>query len=388
MKRLVSILFLPLFLITACIASSVQETPEQSVEPTPTLFPSTPLPPKIDAPLVEAPELTSIYFINSTDGWGVTETQIVRTNDGGSTWYNVTPPNVTETGFGVDMSVLDNDHVWVNMPNFENYPNSGFLYRTVDGGVTWATSNSPFSRGHLRFLDANNGWALADLGVGAGSNAVAVHQTTDGGETWVQTYINDPNNTSASDSLPLGGLKFDIVPYDMTSAWVHGFVYAPGTAYLYRTSNAGQLWEQASIPLPPGVENVELAIDQMEFVTANDAFLTMRLTSDATSLAVYASNDSGITWTLTPTPIPDGRDADFLSADEIVIYTGNQFYVTRDAARTWTIIPPDIDFSDTFLAMDFVSPVTGWVLTIDPTTNHRALYKTGDGGETWFPIVP
>ena len=388
MKRLVSSIFLLLFLLAACTSSSAQEAPEQSVEPTPTLFPSTPLPPEIDAPIVESPSLINIRFVNSTDGWGVTETQIVRTNDGGSTWYNVTPPNIVETGFSVDVFVLDNNHVWVNMPNFENYPNSGFLYRTTDSGMTWATSHSPFSRGHLCFLDSNNGWALADLGVGAGSNAVAVHQTMDGGETWVQTYINDPNNASASDSLPLGGLKYGIAPHDMVSAWVHGVVYAPGIAYLYRTSNAGQLWEQASIPLPPGAENVELTIEQMEFVTASDAFLTMRLTSDTISLAIYASNDAGSTWALTPTPIPDGMVADFLSADEIIVFNGNQFYVTRDAARTWTIIPPDIHFGDIFLAMDFVSPSTGWVLTIDPTTNHRALYRTGDGGATWFPVVP
>ena len=46
------------------------------------------------------------------------------------------------------------------------------------------TSNTPFSRGDLRFLDEDNGWMIADLGVGAGSNAVAIYQTTDGGARW------------------------------------------------------------------------------------------------------------------------------------------------------------------------------------------------------------
>lgn len=384
MKQTVTFLFLLSLLLTACNAAS---TPvDQPATPTP--FPDTPSPAEINAPLIESPSLISITFLNSLDGWGVTETQIVRTNDGGITWYNVTPPNVTETGFDVDTFVLDNDHVWVHMPNFDNYPNSGFLYQTSDSGMTWTTSNSPFSRGHLRFLDANNGWVLADLGVGAGSNAVAVHQTTDGGATWTQTYINDPNNSNAGDSLPLGGLKFGIEPRDMTSAWVHGVVYAPGTAYLYRTSNAGQVWEQALIPLPPNAENADLTIEQVEFVTLNDAFLTMRVSSDNTNLAVYVSNDSGNTWSLTPTLIPEGGSADFLSADEAVIYNGNQFYVTRDAARTWSIIPPDVLFGDTFAVMDFSDLNTGWVITFDPTTNHRSLYKTGDGGATWFPIVP
>jgi len=387
MKQTLAFLFLLSLLLSACNASS-NEPGDQPAVDTPAPFPDTPSPVDIDAPLIELPSLISIHFLNSLDGWGVTETQIVRTNNGGSTWYNVTPPDVTETGYSVDTFVLENDHVWMNMPNFENYPNSGFLYQTSDGGMTWRTSNSPFSRGHLRFLDANNGWALADLGVGAGSNAVAVHQTTDAGATWTQTFINDPNHANASDSLPLSGLKFGVTPQDMTSAWVHGVVYAPGTAYLYRTSNAGQLWEPVSISLPPGAENADLTIEQIEFVTTNDAFLTMRMTSENTSLAIYTSNDAGNTWTLAPAPIPGGGVADFLSAEEIVIYNGDQFYVTRDAARTWNIIPPDVLFGETFAVMDFVSPSIGWVITVDPTTNHRSLYKTGDGGATWFPIVP
>jgi len=131
-----------------------------------------------------------------------------------------------------------------------------------------------------------------------------------------------------------------------------------------------------------------LTIEQVEFVTPNDAFHVMRLTSDSVNLAVYVSNDAGNTWTLTPTLIPTGGPADFLSAEEAVIYNGNQFYLTRDAARTWSIIPPDVNFSDTFIEMDFVDVSTGWAITMDPTTGHRTLYRTGDGGETWMPVVP
>lgn len=388
MKQTLTFLFLLSLLLTACNGSAASAPTSEPVEDTPAPYPDTPSPAEINAPVVESPALTSVYFINSLDGWGVTETQVVRTNDGGSTWYNVTPPNVAETGYSVDIFVLDNDNVWVHLPNFENYPNSGFLYRTVDSGMTWTISDTPFSRARVKFLDTSNGWVLADLGVGAGSNAVAIYQTLDGGNEWKQTFINDPNNANADDSLPLGGLKYGIASPNMESAWVYGIVYAPGSAYLYRTDNAGFLWEQVSIPLPPGADEAELTIEQVKFVTPNDAFLLMRLTSSSINLAIYTSNDGGNTWTLTPAPIPDGRVADFLSAEEMVVYNGKQFYVTRDAARTWNIITPDVDFSETFLMMDFVDPSTGWVLTVDPTANQRVLYRTGDGGATWFPAVP
>jgi photosystem II stability/assembly factor-like uncharacterized protein len=284
--------------------------------------------------------------------------------------------------------VLDNNHVWVQLADPDNFPNSGSLYRTTDGGLAWTSSKVPFSRGTLDFLDPNNGWMMSALGVAAGSMGISVFQTSDGGATWDQTYTNDPNLTDAGDSLPLGGLKNGLTPLDMQTAWVYGLTYAPGTVYLYRTEDGGANWNEQSLPLPQGVENAELSVEKIEFIAPNFGFLTMRITSDTINLAVYISDDSGKTWSLTPTLIPGAGSADFLSANEAVIYNGSQFYVTRDAARTWSIIPPDVLFDESFAGMDFVNALSGWVITVDPTTNERRLYRTSDGGATWFPVIP
>lgn len=390
MKRTLSFVFLLSLLVTACNVQPTRTSPEQVDEPTLAPYPDTPSPPKINAPLIESPALLTIQFFNSLDGWGVTETQIVRTNDGGITWYNVTPKNVAEAGYNIGFHALDVSHAWMQIPDFENYPNSGILYRTVDGGITWASNSDPFSMANLSFLDADNGWVMAGLGVAAGSNAVGIYQSTDGGATWTQTYTNDPNNAQAEDSLPLGGLKSGIVPLNMQTAWVYGVIYSSGTVYLFRTDDGGANWREVSLPLPAGAENFELSIDagQMKFVSVNDGFIVVRFTGEIYQAAVYVTHDAGDTWTLTPTPIPNGGSVDFLSAEEAIIYNGDQFYVTRDAADTWMGVPPDVKFGDTFAVMDFISPSTGWVVTLDPTNNHRSLYRTGDGGATWFPIIP
>jgi photosystem II stability/assembly factor-like uncharacterized protein len=261
------------------------------------------------------------------------------------------------------------------------------LLYTADGGLTWIISSTPFSGGDLSFIDADNGWMLADLGVGAGSNAVAVFQTTDGGATWTQTYTNDPNLPDASDSLPLGGLKSDLLPRDMQTAWVGGVIYSPGTVYLFRTDDGGRNWSPVNLELPSGAENFELGIDrdQMQFVTANDGFLIVRMSGDSTQTAVYVTNDGGETWRLTPTLIPQAGQSDFVSAEEVVIYSGEQFYVTRDAALTWTTISPDIVFGDSFATMDFVNPDNGWIITVADA--QRALYRTHNGGATWLPVT-
>lgn len=351
-------------------------------------------PVQIDAPAIEAPALVKFQMLNPLDGWGVTLAQIALTNDGGLHWYNVTPPDMTEAGYGVQYFVLDVNHAWVQIPDSNNFPNSGFLYRTADGGVKWTKSTTPFSGGDLDFLDETDGWMLADLGVGAGSNAVAVYQTTDGGANWAMVYTNDPNQAVAGDSLPLGGLKSGIAALNMQTAFVSGVIYADDTIYLYRTEDGGHTWSEVNPPLPSGAEHEQFSIDpgQLKFVSAQDGFLAVRratLTGDyMMQTSIYVTHDAGKTWSLTPTMIPNGGAVDFLSATQVVIYNGEQFYITRDAAQTWNAISPNIAFGEMFAGMDFVNPSTGWVLTLDPTTNHSSLYRTTDGGSTWSVVIP
>jgi hypothetical protein len=55
------------------------------------------------------------------------------------------------------------------------------------------------------------------------------------------------------------------------------------------------------------------------------ALVTMNVPSDQPSLAVYTSSDTGNTWALTPTLIPNSVASNFLSATDAVIYNGEQF---------------------------------------------------------------
>jgi photosystem II stability/assembly factor-like uncharacterized protein len=113
----------------------------------------------------------------------------------------------------------------------------------------------------------------------------------------------------------------------------------------------------------------------------------MRLTSANDQLALYVTQDGGNSWTLTPNVLPGSGVADFISAQEAVVFSSDQFYVTRDAARTWNIVLPDLKFGEVFAGMDFFDTLHGWVLTMDPS-GRRTLYRSHDGGATWFPIVP
>ncbi len=408
MKKILTFLFLLSF-ITACTTALATQSPQlQSasapvateanvVEATATeteaiaqsaIAPAnTPLPAVVEAPLIDSPSIIFIDMMDEVYGWGITETEVVSTNDGGVTWYNVTPPGLTDVGYSVFTDFLDKSHAWVQIVDPNNYPNGGTLYRTFDGGLSWDAFETPFSAGDMEFVDENNGWMMADLGVGAGSMAVAVFQTNNGGETWSRTYTNDPNIEGAGDTLPLGGIKVLMVPLNMNTAWIGGVVYSSGSTYLFRTDDSGRTWSQVSMMLPGDAQSSELTIEQIKFFSPTQGFLVIRMTSTTQETILYTTNDGGETWNPAPATLPNSGVLEIPSAQEMIFYYSNQFYVTKDAAQKFEVIDPNIAFGESLTDMSFANASTGWVITTSPT-NQRALYKTIDGGVTWFPLIP
>jgi photosystem II stability/assembly factor-like uncharacterized protein len=263
--------------------------------------------------------------------------------------------------------------------------NVGTLYRTEDGGETWASNPVPFGNARMRFFDFEKGWALASLGVAAGSNAVATFQTTDGGKTWDRTFTNHPQVAGSSEDIPMGGLKGVFFPLNMETAWVGGVIYAPGTVYLYRTDDGGRHWKPVPLKSPVDSQDAQLSIEDIQFVTATDGFLSMQVTQNAILRVLYVTHDAGDTWELLPTSFANARAADFVSPLDGFIFDGEQFQVTQDGGESWTQVEPDVVFSESFMHMDFVNAETGWITAMDPTSSTIVIYKTTDGGATWLP---
>ena len=365
-------------------------SPSETPVPTDTLAPladDTPLPATIAAPVVSSPSVTSLHMLTELDGWAITESAILRTTDGGSIWYNVSPQGVTEFGYGTANTFLSASQAWVLVVDWSDPASSrsGLLYRTNDGGLTWTVYPTPFGGGDLVFLDQDNGWMMAFLGIAAGSMGVAIYQTNDGGATWTQTYTNDPNLANADDSLPLSGIKNNLTPLDFQTAWVGGVVYAPETFYLYKTSDSGQTWEVQTPPAAPGMENTEVSIDSGPiFTSPSDGILPIRFTGETYRTGFYSTHDGGLNWEFV-TFMPGSGAVDFVTPSDGFFWTGEQFFVTADGAKTWTTINSDASFFDSFAGMDFVNTRTGWVWTYDAAGQY-GLYKTTDGGATWFPM--
>lgn len=399
MKKNLAILFVTSLLLSACApatstvetlqeTATVAATEEVQAEPQTALaLQETPLPAVVEAPLIDSPSILNIEMLNETDGWGVTEEEIVRTNDGGVTWFNVTPANLADAGYLVFTDFFDATHAWVQFPDMNKYPNGGKLYRTTDGGITWESFTTPFSSGSLHFIDTSNGWMMADLGVGAGSMAVSVFQTSDGGKTWQRVYTNDPNLAGSGDTLPLGGIKNLILPLNDDTAWVGGVVYAPGETYLFRTDDAGKTWFNIKLALPEDIAQSELSIQELIFLSPTEGLLALRVSSETSQVVVYSTSDGGNTWTQLPVEFEGYGILETPSASEMIFYTADQFYVTKDAGKTIQQVSPEIKFGDSVIDMSFANSQTGWIIAAD-ASNEMTLYKTTDGGATWTLLIP
>jgi photosystem II stability/assembly factor-like uncharacterized protein len=349
---------------------------------TPTAMPATATPPALNAPVVAGPTLVGIHMLDDTKGWGVGTEAILQTADGGNTWHDVSPPTLSSFGFAVTSEFLDSQHAWVLLPDPDNLQ-AGILHRTSDGGAHWNVSPVPFGGGSLRFLDPRHGWMMSMLGAGAGSMAVAIHQTEDAGATWVETYHNDPSRPGAGNSLPLGGLKNGISPISMQRAWIGGVIYRPGALYLYETSDGGRSWTSAPASAPTGYEKAELETVGPLFTSPQIAYLPVHLsTRNGVLLAVYVSRDGGASWLVGPAFVPQGGLIDFVSETTGFVWNGSQFFATEDSAQSWTATTPDIDFTDSYGGMDFVNARTGFVLS-NRGNGRTLLHKTVDAGRTW-----
>jgi hypothetical protein len=369
-------------------ASPVTTVPSSTAASIP-IATETSIPPAL--PVAASPALVRINFQDEENGWGIAVNgngAVLRTVDGGSTWLNATPPGTGSIGLSTSLSVLNSNHAWVLVPGTDFF--SGTLYRTSDGGVTWSPSTVPFGGAYLEFLDSNNGRALADRGSAAGSEAVELFQTSDGGSNWTSVFHDDPGQPGSSDSLPLAGIKNGMTFRDARTGWVTGFLPADGDVYLYITQDGGLSWSQQKLPLPAGYAAYQY-MAQAPLFFGKDGFLPLTTyKSRSADLTFYISHDGGLTWTGDPADanrvIQPGLPA---IADALHIWCwdgGTSLYTSRDGALTWDDTKVSLDLSGNLSWMEFVPGFTGWALTRLDTNGHSQLYRTSDG-VTWTLII-
>lgn len=188
----------------------------------------------------------------------------------------------------------------------------------------------------IQMIDAEVGWAVADTG--------HIVRTTDGGVHWKNVTPRYP----PAPAQP--GVVTDFLT--ASSAWVAVSGADVTTTVIFRTSDAGQTWQETSI-------QTSLAA-QITFVTSRDGWILSKhaVSENAETVEIFRTTDGGNTW----------------------VRVSSAFASSND-----TPSPGHLPFSGSKSGLSFLNATTGWVTGRVPVDGNILLYRTRDAGLTWDP---
>ena len=340
--------------------------------------------------------LDSVHMINKAQGWGIANQYVLRTNDGGKSWSNVTPTGMEAvvstipaeglSSFEVKGAFLDAQTAWIAAPGLDRIA----LFRTEDGGRTWQATELvvpttqqvyPIDIISLTSLNAETGWLLPSTGMAAGQGFVELYQTQNSGATW--RLIAEAKETASGEigSISSGGQKSGVSFRDTVHGWLTG--HSMGNAiYVYRTKDGGLTWEFQELSLPNGytAEGGSAQSNPATFFDDQKGLMPIYLgsTSPSINLFFYITKDGGDSWSSTTPVSSPTNDFVWNWSDATHGFVAEEdtgiLYSTSDGGKTWSKSTlGGLKFSQ----LDFVSPSVGWGISEDPWFNHWMVEKIG-----------
>ena len=189
------------------------------------------------------------------------------------------------------------------------------------------------------FTNAQNGWAVGDLGTSI--------RTTDGGSTWTSFILTAQDLQSVAFKDPSIGL----------------IVGDNGT--IFRTSDGGASWAPVGSGTSSNLAAVGFGAGQLAYAAGRDG-------------VILRSNDSGASWTLVETG--DNRYRDLFAVGTKAWIVGNDgvYKSSIDGGVTWSeqILAGGSDLKGVF----FLDELEGWA-----GGQNSTLIYTSNGGATWNP---
>jgi ELWxxDGT repeat protein len=329
--------------------------------------------------------LSGLTFIGNT-GFARSSAGIFKSDDGGTTWFQLYLPLTGQYYFSPLSSFFLNDE--------KGYvgTSEGEIFFTNDGGRTWKTrlTESWNEFQHLFFVSENKGYAISRFG--------DLLQTVDGGHTWLSVNLSALGwNPRVQDVWFIDDKKGFLATYDNVysssdggQTWVTvsgvngatkikfydaltGYLYG-GNGMLYKTSDGGKTWKSFIPGMSPSqVVGVAQTSGKM-FIANKDYYY-----SDQSARSLAVSSDEGATWSaLNYYPDSDMYQIRFTDAQKGIVIGEYGLFRTTDNGLTWNHITMDIgSVADLY----FINENTMIFLS------GGDLYKSSDGGATTKKVL-
>ncbi|HWA06014.1 MAG TPA: T9SS type A sorting domain-containing protein [Ignavibacteria bacterium] len=300
-------------------------------------------------------DIVSVSFINGQTGFAVGGNKILKTVNGGSSWFLFDSAFVSDTY--VKIKFLDQYRGFISF-------NSYGTFKTNNGGLNWYLCDEFIYSNKFGFVDDSYGWIF-------GQNYMLI--TSNKGDSWYGGG-NYPYRTPFDGAM--GSRNFGVAV-----GYFDDFMHSKMYMYIWKTNNGGSSWECVS----GNVYGDPCAYYVIYQFMPPPAFSKTYVVDDYTAFLYGGSQDfrtdnSGTSWGYTSISSSIGG-FDFLNHNTGYAACGSGlFKYTTNSGASW--IDQQSGVSAQLNSVDMVDPLTGWAVGSGGT-----ILKTTTGGLV-LPLEP
>jgi photosystem II stability/assembly factor-like uncharacterized protein len=400
LTRNAGVMFATVAVVAGLILAGTSVLRSQSSRPTPTVPPlptgrATPTPVVITPPsptASAADSITNLRMFSQTVGWAQRQSDgaILHTTQGITRWTVASPVFDGQVIIAVDFVDADAARLMTAQSSALDVNTTAAIqsWATNDGGLTWtkggiltgyAVEYEPPET--LDYVGRDDGWFSITGLAAAGSSAIYVYRTIDGGLHWQAVDLSNIRPLPATGKLPAGCDKNPVVFVSASTGWDTGQCNG-GMPFFYETSDGGVTWRAQ--PLGLGQQDNGYTIALPQFVNTRDGFVLGYVGDQGTVASLFVTIDGGSSWTRRGTPLMTPQSSYFINADDgWLLDTSGNLFATTDAGRTW------INLRSTSVAgliLEFLTPEVGWAYGSEG--GEAGLLQTSDGGRAWSAVTP